>query len=276
MLRSLRDLDHYKVNASDGHVGNVVKFLLDDERWTVRYLVVQVGGSAFLENGPWVLVSPISFVQADRSTERFDLVLTMDKVKNSPSIDLDRPVSRQQEQHLSRYYGHPYYWGHSGIFGMGTYAAGRETMVRSEDALGSPADLHLRSNAEVRGYHVHGSDGTIGHIEDFIVDDETWEVRYLVVNTRNWWFGKHVLVAPQWASHISWAKQKVDVDLSKQTIKNSPEWDATAAISRAYETRLHEHYQRSAYWELSTTPEGSLPPSESRPDDVGDAEDATA
>ena len=103
MLRSLRDLEHYTVSASDGDVGSVVKFLIDDERWVIRYLVVQAGGSVILKNGRRVLISPISFEQADRGTGRFDLALTMDKVKNSPSVDLDRPVSRQQEQYHSQY-----------------------------------------------------------------------------------------------------------------------------------------------------------------------------
>jgi len=253
MLRSLKDLEHYKVNASDGDVGSVVKFLFDDERWIVRYLVVETGG--FLD-GRRVLISPISFRQADWATQSFHLALTMEEVKNSPSIDLDKPVSRQHERDYYSYYGYPYYWSYSGLWGMGAYpillaAGGETTDVPAEDSAassGASGDVHLRSDEEVRGYNVEGSDEAIGHIEDFIVDDETWEVRYLVVNTRNWWFGKSVLVAPQWASRISWTENKVYVGLSRQAIKDSPEWDSSAAISREYETRLHDHFARPAYW----------------------------
>ena len=128
-------------------------------------------------------------------------------------------------------------------------AADRDrTRVSAEKSATSLGDAHLRSDEEVRGYHVQGSDEAIGHIEDFIVDDETWQVRYLVVNTRNWWFGKHVLVAPQWASRISWEENKVYIDLSRQTIKDSPEWNPSSAINREYDRRLHDHYGRSAYW----------------------------
>lgn len=248
MLRSLKDLERYKVNASDGDIGSVVNFLIDDERWVVRYLVVQTSG--FLD-GRRVLISPISFGQADRSAQRFQVALTMDKVKNSPSIDLDKPVSRQHEQDYAGYYGYPYYWGYSGLWGMGAYptmlvANGVPMNVSASAA--SSGDVHLRSDEEVRGYHVQGSDQAIGHIEDFVVDDETWEVRYLVVNTRNWWFGKSVLVAPHWASRISWAENKVYVDLSRQAIKDSPEWNPSDAINREYETRLHDHYGRPAHW----------------------------
>jgi sporulation protein YlmC with PRC-barrel domain len=281
MLRSLKALEHYKVNTSDGEIGSVVNFLIDDERWGVRYLVVQAGGPLFLD-GRRVLISPISFARLDWPTQRFHLALTMDKVKNSPSIDLDKPVSRQHERHYSRYYGHPYYWGYSGFWGVGGYptmlAAGSGTInVPAEDSAFTedsasaedPApDVHLRSDEEVRGYHVEGSDGTIGHIEDFIIDDETWGVRYLVVNTRNWWFGKNVLVAPQWANRISWAERKVYVGLSRQAIKGSPEWNGADAINRAYEARLYDYYGRPAYRLGGASKSRARIPHERRDDDV--------
>jgi sporulation protein YlmC with PRC-barrel domain len=108
----------------------------------------------------------------------------------------------------------------------------------------------LRSVAEVRGYHIEGSDGAIGHVDDFVVDDESWEVRYLVVDTSNWWFGNKVLVAPHWASRISWGERKVYVDVSRQAIKDSPEWNPTATIDRAYEEHLYDHHGRTPYWAI--------------------------
>ena len=117
------------------------------------------------------------------------------EIKNSPSIDVDRPVSRQHEREYYGYYGYPYYWGYMAPWGASAYpallAAGKRTerpVERADDK--TSGDIHLRSANEVRGYHIQGSDGAIGHIEDFIVDDESWEVRYLVVDTKNWWFGK--------------------------------------------------------------------------------------
>jgi hypothetical protein len=226
----------------------VVNFLVDDERWIVRYLVVQAGGS----HGRMVLISPVSFRQADWSTQRFNLALTMDKVKDSPHIDVDKPVSRQHERDYFRYYGYPYYWGYSGLWGMGAYPAllaqGRWNDGPDEPA-GEPNDEHLRSAREIRGYHIQGSDGAIGHVEDFIVDDESWEIHYLVIDTSNWWIGKKVLVAPQWASSVSWAEKKVHVELSRQAIKESPEWNANAAINREYEKSLYDYYGRPVYWE---------------------------
>ena len=251
MLRSVKDLERYTVNGTDGDVGSVVNFLFDDERWVLRYLVVQTGGSLLLD-GRRVLISPISFRKAEWETHRFHVALTLDKVKNSPGVDTDKPVSRQHERDYSGYYGYPHYWGYSGLWGMGSYPGllmtgpwNNALAQQSEEASG---DVHLRSAKEVFEYHIQGSDGAIGHVEDLIVDDESWEIRYLVIDTRNWWFGKRVLVAPHWASRISWDERRVHVDMSRQAIKDSPEWDPTAAINREYEARLYDYYGRPAYW----------------------------
>jgi len=249
MLRSLKDLERYTVSASDGDIGHVVNFLLDDERWIVRYLVVETGG--FSERRE-VLISPISFRQVEWSTRQFHLALTKERVQKSPGVEVNKPVSRQYEWDYSRYYEYPPYWAQTGLWGMGAYprflAATRWTNQPIECST-KPFDVHLRSASEVRGYHVQGSDEEIGHVEDFIVDDETWEVRYLVVNTNNWWFGKKVLVAPHWASRVSWTEGNVYVDLPRQTIKSSPEWNAAAPINREYEVRLYDYFGRPAYWD---------------------------
>jgi hypothetical protein len=110
----------------------------------------------------------------------------------------------------------------------------------------------LRSVKEVRGYHIQGSDDAIGFVADFIVDDETWAIRYLVVDTSHWWWGHKVLLAPHWATHVSWGQRKVFVHLSREAIKNSPPWDPAAVIPREYEARLHHHYGRPGYWREAT------------------------
>ena len=251
MLRSLKELEQYKVNATDGDIGSVADFLLDDERWTVRYLVVETG-SFFSERR--VLITPIAFRQMDWSTKQFHVALTRDKVKSSPNVDTDKPVSRQHESDYYGYYGYPNYWGDSGLWGMNAYpgalATSRWNDVSAKNAE-LAGDIHLRSVNEVRGYHVHGSDDSIGHVEDFIVDDESWEVRYLVVDTSNWWMGRKVLIAPRWASDVSWEERSVHVAMNRQSIMNSPEWTPTVAINREYESRLYKYFGRPAYWDDS-------------------------
>jgi hypothetical protein len=156
MFRSLKNLERYVVSATDGELGSVVNFLLADERWVVRHLVVETG-SFFTERR--VLISPISFRGAEWSTHRFEVAFTMDKVKNSPSLDTDKPVSRQHERDYHAHYGYPYYWGYSGSWGMGRYpypladAKRNEASSKESDASG---DAHLRSVKDVCGYKVHG------------------------------------------------------------------------------------------------------------------------
>lgn len=246
---ALKDLEHYKVSATDGDIGSVVNFFIDDERWIIRYLIVETGG--FLHRH-WVLISPIAFGPIDWSTRRFHLSLTVDKIKNSPTVDVDKPVSRQHEMDYNGYYGYPYYWDYPGVWGMAVYPASLASGSWNEgpaEPTDNSGDVHLRSANEVRGYRIQGSDGAIGHVDDFIVDDETWEVRYLVVDTSDGWFGKKLLLAPQWAQRVGWLESKVYVSMTREQIKNSPTCKPTDAINRVYEAHLYDYYGRPAYWD---------------------------
>lgn len=249
MLRSLKDLESYKVSATDGDIGRVTDFLFDDRHWTIRYLVTDTSG--FWEEQHTVLVSPISFRQVDWTTRLFHVGLTQAKLKGSPSVDLSGPVSRQYERDYFHYYEWPYYWGYGGIWGMDSYPfALAKAALKHEEPLAQDtlSDPHLRSAQTVAGYRVRGSDGEIGHILDFIVDDETWTIRYLVIDTSNWWFGKKVLVAPYWAQEVSWAKNLVYLNLTMEAIKSSPTWNPAAPVNREYEERLYDYYGRPVYW----------------------------
>lgn len=229
MLRSAKDLEGYKVRAMDGELGSVSGFLFDDARWTVRFLVVEVGG---VLDAREVLISPISFRRVDWNSRYFELALSVQGIRDSPRVDVHKPVSRQQDVDLHRYYGYPYYWG-TGLWGMGSLpsmlASGVLDIEEDERAELPPPDHHLRSVSEVRGYHVLGSDGPIGHIEDFILDDQSWQLRYLLVDTSNWWFGKKVMVSAGWTTNISWPERKVRFELSREAIKACPKWDDSFA-----------------------------------------------
>ncbi len=80
-----------------------------------------------------------------------------------------------------------------------------------------------------------------------------------MIDTSNWWFGKKVLVAPRWAKQVSWEARQVHVDMSREAIKGSPEWDPTAAVNREYEARLHDYYGRAGYWSGGDSPPDSRP-----------------
>jgi hypothetical protein len=265
MLRSLESIERYRVTATDGDIGSVVDFLLDDDLWTVRYLVVDTG--AFV-GGKRVLISPISFREVDWPSRRVHLALTRDKVLASPSVDLDQPVSRQHELDYCGYYGYGLYWAYPGIWGAGgtpgTLATSTSHAVRTPHDERARADVHLRSINEVDGYHVEGTNGSAGHVAGFIVDDATWEVRYLVIDTRTWWFGKKVLVPPKSAVRVTWATRTFELKMSREEIMNSPAWDERGAILPSFEQRLDRHYGSSAQARdvvRASTPTPATPPS---------------
>ena len=261
MLRSVRDLEKYAVTASDGDIGHVANFLFDDERWTIRYLVVETGG--FL-GGREVLISPISFRDVDWADHRFHLALTIDKIKHSPGVETNKPVSRQHEEAYHRYYQYPAYWGYAGPWGTdmdpGLLAAKAWSVEAAVGLDTTVGDVHLRSAREVQGYHIQGSDDGVGHVHDFIVDDETWAVRYLVIDTSNWWLGEKVLMSPDWIDSINWEERKVHVAMTRQQVKASPEWSDAAAVNRTYETRLYDYYGRPVYWGSDGHPKEEQPP----------------
>lgn len=242
MRRSLNDLDGYIVRAKDGDIGTVCEFYFDDESWTIRYVIVDTGGWL---SGRKVLLSPAAFDTPNWESRTFPVKLTKEQVQNSPSIDTAKPVSRQHETELHGYYGWPIYWG--SMLG-GIQAAPlmiMDTVREDETSQGKPkGDTHLRSTSEVTGNHIEATDGEIGHVEDFVVDDETWAIRYLLVDTRNWLPGKKVLVSLQWIKRMSWAESKVYVDLTSDAIKNSPEFDPWKPVTLDYEGKLHDYYGR--------------------------------
>jgi sporulation protein YlmC with PRC-barrel domain len=252
MLRSLKALESYHVSATDEDVGKVCDFFVDDERWAIRYLVVDTGG--FWQGPHRVLISPVGFRRVDWSSRTFHLALTQAKIKGSPTVDVDKPVSRQHEREHFQYYGWSPYWGLGGSWdwGVGAYPSILATSPRSEPeehADQQTGDPHLRSVRELVGYQIQCSDGAIGHVDDFIVDDEAWTIRYLVIDTSNWWFGKKVLVAPRWTDKIDWAERTVHLALPRETIKGSPAWHANAPVNREYEERLYDYYGRPVYWD---------------------------
>ena len=245
-----KDLKGYALGATDGDIGKLDDFYFDDESWTIRYLVAETGN--WLLNRK-VLISPFALGKVDSSRERLNVTLTKKQVKESPSIDTDKPVSRQHEASYHDYYRYPYYWGGPYLWGPMTYpqlSGAAQRRFEEERAEREKAnDFHLRSANKVTGYHIEATDGDIGHVEDFIIDGETWEIRYMVVDTQNCWAGKKVVVAPQWIGRVSWNDSKVYVDLSRDTIKNGPEYHPDA-LNRKYEETLYDYYKRPKYWDL--------------------------
>jgi hypothetical protein len=179
--------------------------------------------------------------------------LTQKQIENSPALNSETPVSRQFEEAYYGYYGWPMYW--HGAHRWGAYPfIGRAREEQAELAPGEKTwDPHLRSTEAVKGYYIEAEDGMIGHVEDFIIDDETWAIRYMVVDTKNWWPGKKVLISPRWIERVCWDESKVFVRLSREAIKEAPEYSDALMLTREYEEGLHGHYRRPGYWSEEPT-----------------------
>jgi len=250
MLQLGSALKGYAIEASDGRIGTANDFLFDDRTWKVRWLVANTGNWL---TGRKVLVHPSAIGHSDYERRELSVTLTKAQVEGSPDIQQDQPVSQQMESSLHHYYGWDPNWGGS-YFGMGMgamdlpYYDAAPMRENTNIVLGSDdGDPHLRSIAAVTGYHTHATDGQIGNVEDFLIDNATWGIHYLIIHTRNWWPGQHVLVSPYAVKAINWSGREVRLDVSRDQVKSSPPWSPLDMIDEPYERRLHKHYDWPGY-----------------------------
>jgi len=227
MLQSINKLYGNKLGASDGELGHVKDFYFDDQNWAVRYVVVDTG--SWLP-GRQVLISPHAFGSIYQPEKLVLVNLTRKQIEDSPSIELHKPVSRQYEEEYYRYYGWPYYWQGEGLWGMSSFPILElpPIPVTSEPAIegdlqSAPADAHLRSAQAVNGYHIQASDGMIGHVCDFMMDDRSWEIAQLVIKTGNRFSGKEVPISTREVNRISYSDSTVFVNLTKEVIQHGSE-----------------------------------------------------
>lgn len=247
MLRNSSEVIGYTIGANDGQLGKVTDFLFDDDTWLVRWLVVDIG--SWLSDRK-VLLPPSVLGHLGAIGNQFSVRLSRQQVKDSPGVDTDLPVSRQMEANTYGYYGWIPYWS-SGLY-MGGYSWGAGGMSpvpyggslrRAEEiAVDRHEDLHLRSIDAVTGYHIHASDGEIGHVADVLVEDADWSIHYLVVDTKLSSPGKQVLISPRSVKNIDWPNRLMNLTVARQRVKDSPPYDASTVVDRAYENHFNNYY----------------------------------
>nr|MBC7613946.1 PRC-barrel domain-containing protein [Pseudopedobacter sp.] len=226
MQHTINSLIGFKMDATDGEIGEVKEFYFDDESWAIRYLVLETGNWFFHKK---VLIAPQALLSPDWKNKNFPINLTKAQIKSSPDIDTDQPISLRQEIEM---YGH-YAWQRYG--GSGFYAGGTagvmdlppiidEEIIKANDPAvdHTKEDPHLRSTEIVTGYHIHAIDGEIGHVKDFMMDDQTWTLTNLLIDTHNWFGGKKVLIPVRHVKEILWADYKINLDTTTAFIKDEP------------------------------------------------------
>ncbi len=236
-LKSIKELQGYELGAQDGKIGRCSDFLFDDRSWTIRYIV---GNTHKWLPGRKVLISPISIGSAEESTQTLSVGLTKDQIRDAPDLGADAPVSRQYEIIFNRYHDWGNYW--EGPLTWGHYPF-PHLLQRTEDLQREVANLeednHLRSTHEILSYAIQATDTKIGHVEDFVVDEETWVIRYLVIDTSNWLPGsRKVIISPDWVERVDWGNRSVEVCVPGEKIEKSPDYDPNIA----YRPRLRNSH----------------------------------
>jgi uncharacterized protein YrrD len=251
MLHTVTGLFGFAIGATDGEIGEVTDVYFDDERWTIRYMVVATGRWL---HGRKVLISPISVRGLSWDDAVVDVAISRQQVRDSPGIDTDKPVSRQHEVAFYNHYGYPNYWEGSSPWGLGTYPLpwvgaspdaapcslqatdddGRRRRQR-RDCEHPTGDCHLRSCNQVIGYEVMATDGPAGNIEDFVIDDSNWAIRHVVVATRKWLHRQHVLLPTETIVGVSWSEHEVYVNVTRGAVEQSPEYDLALAVAAEQE-----------------------------------------
>ena len=233
MLQSINKLSGEKLGALDGEIGHVQDFYFSDQNWAVRYLVADTGNWL---SGRKVLLSPYAIGQLYQDGKVLVANLTRKQIEDSPSIETHKPVSRQYEENYYKYYGWPYYWQGDGLWGMSGFPILESppmplpgTTAVAMDPKREPADAHLRSTQAVKGYHLQASDGITGHVGDFLVDNESWAIRELVIKTGNRFTGKEVRIPVSSVKQISYDESTVFVNLTKEAVGQLPEHHLVAA-----------------------------------------------
>jgi hypothetical protein len=247
MLWNASAIHKYAVEATDGPIGTVSDFLFDDAHWRVRWLVVDTG--EWLTGGK-VMVPTSSLGHPDPAEQAFPVKLTRQQVEDSLRVGADHLVSRKDENGLYEHYGLSPYWGASYLGGYrAQWGSTPFPVAGSEDHNREVADAErdrfnpsLRSFELLTGYHIESRDGDIGHVEDFLVEDADWSIRFLVIDTRNWWPGKRVLISPGSVLEIDWQGRMVTLDADRQKVKDSPAYDPSVIIDKAFDRQFHSHY----------------------------------
>ena len=226
-MRTIRQLYGETLAASDGEIGHIKDFYFNDQQWAIRYVVVDTG--SWLP-GRQVLLSPHAFRSVDQKGNSLQVILNRRQIENSPAIDSHKPVSRQYEEDYYRYYGWPSYWEGGGMWGVSGLPVSPWPYLMPDQTTtaGAPLsngdDPHLRSTQAMNGYYIQTSDGSIGHLTDFVIADESWAIRQLVIQTGHWFSAKEIVLLPEDVDRISYEQSTVYVSKTKEAISAAPEY----------------------------------------------------
>ena len=245
MKRSLKEINTYSVQTIDEENGKIKNFLFDEDTWIIRYLDVEMG-NFFVEKR--ILIPKEQIGIPEWEDQNFPIKLTMKRIDDSPGLERDLPVSRRYEQDLANYYDVVPYWptdkdlypNREFFFTSNKIIRIPKNMVKEENI-----DTSLRSFSEVHRYSIKSIDDTFGHLSDLIIDDSDWQIVYVVLDTKNivpW--SKQIILPVEFVEEINFPNREIRIDLTKEAIKNAPEYNSTKAVNSQFEKELTDFYRQ--------------------------------
>jgi hypothetical protein len=250
MLFAVSGLQGCAIAASDGRIGAVKDFLFDDQSWTIRWLVVDTGDSL---TGRKVLIHPSAVaplaippkprlpMMSPSDSLEVSVNLTRRQIEESPEARADDPVTKDMEALLYDYYGWDPGWGATDFSENAIVDKAAEQGATGAES-GPGGGQGLESAARIIGYHVHASDGELGHVENLLADDAGWDIRYLVIATSSWRPGKTVRLAPYAVTAVDRADREVKLNVTRDQVKSAPAWDPLATTDEVSEQQLRRHF----------------------------------
>jgi len=199
-----RNLYGTSVDASDGRLGNIIDFLFDDQRWHVGHLV--------LNAGRWLrrrrVTLPYDTIVMKDWSDRHVFIegLTRQQIRISPATETRVPISLHESL------------AEVTIMDWDTYLV---NTTFTDHPWQISDDPHIHNTRDVVGYHVQGSDGPIGYVSDFVINDESWSVSDLVVNMRNWLPGRQILIPTAHIEEVRGANRSMRISLSRKSIRET-------------------------------------------------------
>ncbi|MDF3035649.1 MAG: PRC-barrel domain containing protein [Paucimonas sp.] len=240
MLHSIKDLEGFSIAATDGDIGTIEDVYFDDRRWAIRYFVVDTGGWL---SGRKVLVSPLSATGIEWENNRLHVALTRTQVEQSPDIENDQPISRDHETRFNEHYGYKDYWNFASLWGEAIVSPLLDSAsttdpdtdplraeYRDDNVRGTTPENTLCSANDLHGYSIRAIGETVGHVEEFLFDDQDWSIQLMVTDTRDWWPGKKVLISPERIAEIAADSKEVIVNITREEVEDSPEYDPLISI----------------------------------------------
>lgn len=256
MLEKTQKLYGYTIKAEDGEAGEVVSMLFDDRDWSINYLVVDTG--SWLA-GRRVLLSTEAVKQVSWKNDLVISDVTKKKIKDSPTINLDKPISEQELAELHRYYGwasfRPGILPGAPVAVPGTALPISQTIEyqitdesRGEEHPREEMERHLRSSREVGSYRVDAEEETIGFVEDLLFETDDWTIRYFVVDAGGVLEQDRILLSRDWVRSLDWLKRDIDMAITIDAVKDAPEFGKGKSYRKEDEQVLYEHYGKDLYW----------------------------